>query len=146
MFIKSLCWSLVPPWQRSIVGILSLTVIRMTGSWLELLLQVPLTLWRRGAKGMFLMCYSLQSHHHHFICYAGWYTSKIFRSLEKYYLQKVWSLYGLKVTIFSIINPLSRKRWMSYWPRVPLNNWLVMLAFTHIYLWFPGILVFMIHA
>ena len=67
MLENGLCCSLVvPPWQRSLTLILSLTVIRVAGSQLGVHLQVPLTLGRKGVMGMaFLMCYSSQLHHHH---------------------------------------------------------------------------------
>ena len=64
---------LVPPWQRSFILILSLTVIRVAESELEVHLQVQLTLGRRGAMG-----YSIRDVLHPFnfifiifICCAG---------------------------------------------------------------------------
>ena len=49
---NSLCQGLVvPPWQRILTLILSLTVIRVAGSQLEVHLQVLLPLGRRGAMG-----------------------------------------------------------------------------------------------
>ena len=41
----------MPPWQRILTLILSLTVIRVAGSKLELCLQVPLILGRKGTVG-----------------------------------------------------------------------------------------------
>ena len=72
----------VPSEQRSSALILSLTVIWVAIGQLELLLQIHWCLEEGKPCWMtFLMCYSLQLHHHH-LCHAGWYTSKFFWSVE----------------------------------------------------------------
>ena len=56
----------VSPWQWSLTFIPSLMVIRVAGSQLGVHLPVPLTLGRREPwSTSFMMCYSLQFHHHH---------------------------------------------------------------------------------
>ena len=83
MFRNSLYRSLVvPSWQRRLTLILSLMVIMVAWSELEVCLQVPLNLGRRGAISNIVL-YMLQPsiHHHHLHLCADWYTSKFHRSM-----------------------------------------------------------------
>ena len=48
---------------------------------------------------------------------------------------------GLTLKLPWLIATLSRRRWMSYYPWVPLNHWLVILAFTQLCLLVLGSLL-----
>ena len=68
MFRNGLCSILVvPPWQRNLTLLWSLTVIRVAGSLYGVQLQVPLILGGRGwwMEFLMMMCYSLWLHHRH---------------------------------------------------------------------------------
>ena len=67
IYWNGICWHLVvPPWQRSLTMTLSLAVIRMAGSQVDIPLQVQQTSGRKKPWGLvFLMCNCLWLHHHH---------------------------------------------------------------------------------
>ena len=78
MYRNVLCQSMVvPSWWRNLSFILSLTVIRFTRSYMEVCLQIPLTLGWRGAMGNSVPDV-LQSNFITmiFISCTGWYASK----------------------------------------------------------------------
>ena len=88
----------LPPWQRSFTLILSLTVVEMAGSQLEVCLQVALTL----GGFVFLMCYTFQLHRHHLnlLCRLVHFLS--FSVSGEAMLSIGLCLICLKATIFSL--------------------------------------------